>query len=436
MSRTGRRAIRLPAAVALVAALAAGSCASEGNDTSTLLTSKVTRAAADPAAIAPLSAGLDRFGGELYLTVATQADNTGRNVALSPSSIGAALLMTRAGARTTTLAELDRALHLEGVSPSADAGQNAIDQALASRNTTVKGPNGEQLTVRLSTANSAWAQRGYPIDATYLDTLAKWYGAGLFTVDYSADAAGARDSINAWVSEQTAQKIPELIPAGVLDAMTRLVLTNAIYLKASWAQPFDTRATTDASFTKTDGATVTARFMHRTDALRYASGDGWRMVELPYAGDALAMDVIVPDTGRFATVERTLAGGLAPFVGALREAEVRVTLPRFTFRTQVELVDALTALGITQLFDPALADLSGITTAERLYVSDVLHEAYLAVTEEGTEAAAATAVVMKATAAPATIETVTADRPFLFAIRDRATGAVLMLGRVLDPTKS
>lgn len=434
MSRSGRRTIRLPAALVMVAALTAGSCASEGNDTSTWLTSKVTRAAADPAAIAPLSAGLDRFGGELYLRVATNTDNTDRNVALSPSSIGAALLMTRAGARTTTLAELDRVLHLEGV--AADAGQNAIDQALASRNTTVKGINGEQLTVRLSTANSAWAQRGYPIDATYLDALSKWYGAGLFTVDYTADAAGARDSINAWVSERTAQKIPELIPVGVLDAMTRLVLTNAIYLKASWAQPFDTRATTDGPFTKLDGTTVTARFMHRTDPLRYASGDGWRMVELPYAGDALAMDVIVPDTGRFAAVERTLAGGIAPFVTGLADTEVRVTIPRFTFRTQVELSSALQALGITQLFDPTLADLSGITTAERLYVSDVLHEAYLAVTEEGTEAAAATAVVIKASAAPAKTEAVTADRPFLFAIRDRATGAVLMLGRVLDPTKS
>jgi serpin B len=418
-------------AIAALAAVVAASCGSDAG-ASTLLTSKAARSAADPAAVAPVSAGLDRFGGELYAAAASRGDAAGRNVALSPMNIATALLMTRAGAAGATRTELDRAMHLDGV--AADEGANAIEQALATRDTTVVGANGEKRTVRLSTANAVWAQRGYPIESSYLDLLATKYGAGLYTVDFGRSAQ-ARDTINGWVSDRTAKKIPELIPPGVLDAMTRVVLTNAMYLKAAWTEPFDTKATADATFTRADRSTVTAPFMHRTDTLRYAAGDGWRLVELPYAGGQLVMDVIVPDTGRFDTVERSLARGLAPFVASLEDASVRVTMPRFTFRTQLELVDVLTSLGIVQLFDPERADLSGVTTAEKLYVSDVLHEAWLAVSEDGTEAAAATAVVIKASAAPGRTEEVTADRPFLFAIRDRGTGAVLMLGRVLDPTQ-
>lgn len=424
---------RGPRTALLAAALVAAACGGDAAGASEVRSS-AARATADPATIAPLSGALDRFGGELYTTVAAAPDVTGRNVALSPSSVAAALLLTRAGARGDTRAEIDAVMHLGGI--DADGGQNAIEQALAARNTTMKGPNGEKLSVQLSTANASWAQRGYPIDAAYLDTLARSFGAGLHIVDYMRATEAARRTINAWVAQQTAQKITELLPAGVLDASTRLVLTNALYLKASWAEPFETRASADGAFTRADGSTVTARFMNRTDRLGYASGDGWRVVELPYAGGQLAMDVIVPDAGRFAAIERSMASGVGPFVAGVRDAEVRVALPRFTFRTKVKMNDALASLGIVQLFDPDRADLSGITTAERLYVSDVLHEAYLAVTEEGTEAAAATAVVAKASAAPARIEEVLADRPFLFVLRDRPTGAVLMLGRVLDPTQS
>ena len=264
--------------------------------------------------------------------------------------------------------------------------------------------------------------------------LAADYGAGVRVVDYQANAEGARRAINRWVAERTNDKIPELIPTGVLDSATRLVLTNAIYLHAAWAEPFDTKATTDAPFTRLDRSAVTARLMRQTGTFGYAAGDGWQAVEVPYAGFELVMDVVIPDAGRFAAVEAQLTAGIGQFVTPMSSASLLLGLPRFTFRTQAQLVDALKAMGIETLFDPDRADLSAISTAEKLYVSDVLHEAYIAVTESGTEAAAATAVVMKATAAPATPREVLADRPFLFAIRDRDTGAVLMLGRVLDPT--
>ena len=280
-----------------------------------------------------------------------------------------------------------------------------------------------------------WGQRDLPIEAAFLDVLAEYYGAPLHVVDYVADTEGARKAINGWVSDRTAEKIPELIKPRVLDDMTRVVLTNALYLKASWATPFDEKLTVDAPFTRLDGSTVTTRQMRQTEALAYASGADWRAVELPYAGNQLSMLVVVPSAGRFAAVERAFAGGTQAFAAELAPAQVRLALPRFTFRTTADLKDPLRSLGVVDLFDDRVADLSGITTAQALYVSDVIHEVYLAVTEEGTEAAAATAVVAKATAAPAKIEELTVDRPFLFAIRDRATGAVLLQGRVLDPTQ-
>ena len=417
-------------AVTVALTLLGAACASPS--AGDVLASTAGRTAPDANAAALLATPLDRFGGELFNAVGRQGSLANANVAVSPFSIEAALLMTRAGARGDTRAEIDRVLHLTGLDP--DAGFNAVDQALATRSVSVKSPDGKTLKVTLSTANALWGQKGYPIATGFLDVLAADYGAGLRVVDYRADSEAARRAINRWVAGRTNDKIPALIPQGVLDGSTRLVLTNAIYLNAAWAEPFDTKATADGTFTRLDKSTVTARFMPRSGTYGFAAGDGWQLVELPYAGDKLAMDVIIPDTGRFAAVEAQLGKGISPFVAGLTTASLRFALPRFTFRTQAQLVEALQALGVDTLFDPGRADLSAMSSEERLYVSDVLHEAYVAVTEKGTEAAATTAVVIKATAAPAPARELLADRPFLFAIRDRETGAVLMLGRVLDPT--
>jgi serpin B len=219
--------------------------------------------------------------------------------------------------------------------------------------------------------------------------------------------------------------------------MTRLVLTNAVYLDASWAVPFDPKATADGAFSLLDGSEVTVPFMHLEESLPFAVGDGWQAVELPYLGGELAMLVVLPDAGRFDEVEATVGGGLFDTAAAgLTPTTVRLALPKFEYRTQETVSSLLQRLGMTTAFDPQSADFSGMTTEERLFIGEVIHEAFIAVDEAGTEAAAATAVVMRATAAPVDAVELDVDRPFLYSLYDRATGAILFMGRVLDPAAS
>jgi serpin B len=218
----------------------------------------------------------------------------------------------------------------------------------------------------------------------------------------------------------------------VLTRATRLALVNAVYLKAPWQTPFAVDSTKQGTFRRADGSSVQVPFMAATESLRFASGDGWRAVEIPYVGGSLAMTVVVPDD--IAAFERALAAdSFATIVDALAPAQVALALPRFGIETRTELAPILASLGMPSAFDDR-ADFSGITTAERLLISNVVHQANIDVDEKGTEAAAATAVVMRATAMPAEPVVLRADRPFLFAIRDVPTGAILFLGRVGDPS--
>ena len=205
----------------------------------------------------------------------------------------------------------------------------------------------------VKTANSLWAQRDLVFDALFLDTLAANYGAGVRLVDFKKAAEAARETINEWVAEQTEEKITDLIPAGVLDALTRLVLVNAVYLDATWASPFDKDATADGPFTTLSGSVVTAPLMSQSAGFAYGKGDGWQAVELPYARDELAMLVILPDEGRFAEIEGRLNSGLAETAAAALTtgSEVQLTIPTFEFRTQAGLADALKALGMEKAFD-------------------------------------------------------------------------------------
>jgi serpin B len=412
--------LRFAAAVLALVLASCGGSPSSG----ALATSRLDRRSV---AFEPAKAGaFERFSDELYGAVASTTDG---NVAMSPYSALAALMMVRAGARGTTRSQLDQALRI-GDAADADALFNAVDAQLASRNGTIKTPAGGSARVRLSTANSVWAQSGYPFETPFLDRLALDYGAGVHVVDYRRDPASARRSINAWVAKQTEDKIPELIPKGVLDALTRLVLTNAIYLNAPWRYPFDPAHTRDDTFNLFDGSRVTTPFMHASESFSYATGAGWQALRIPYVDPRLALEIVLPDDGRFDQIEAQVsAGHLA--TGAFHERSVALSLPRFSVRSQINLVDALRSLGIVDLFD-GTADLSGITSAEALFVSDVLHEAYLAIDERGTEAAAATAVVIKATAAPDIVE-FTVDRPFLFRLIDVPTATVLFLGRIANP---
>lgn len=419
----------------LVVASAAMSAACGGDNGpavagATLLKSEAPRSAADPAAGAGAAGSLVGFSGDLYAIFARQEGN----IVFSPYSAMVALAMARAGASGETLDQMSAVLHAAAAG-DLDAGLNAIDQALAKRPGEYQWAD-KRVRLELSTANQLFGQRDFPFHDAFLDALAAQYGAGIRLVDYQQATEAARRAINDWVAEQTRGRIPELIAEGVLDDATRLVLTNAIYLNAPWMHRFDRERTADGDFTRLDGSTVRAAMMRLSEQLRYAAGAGYQAVELPYVDGSLRMLVVVPDAGRFAEIEGRVGEALlAEATNSLEVARVNLSFPRFEFRTQAGLKEALTELGMPVAFDEVKADFSGMSPlGGDMFIQDVVHEAFIAVDEDGTEAAAATAVIAGVTSAPQLLVDLDVDRPFLFAIQDRETGAILFLGRVVDPT--
>lgn len=413
------RLVLLVAVVGLIASACGPAAAAE-------VRSNAPRAAADAAASKKASAALDAFALDLYRRVAEKPGN----VVLSPYSVAVALAMTRAGAAGVTASQMDAVLRT-AIAGDLDAGYNGLEQALAKRPGKYKVGD-QSLDLELATANRLWGQNGFSFEQAFLDRLASSYGAGMQIVDYEKATEAARRTINEWVASRTKDRIKDLIPDGVLDARTRLVLTNAIYLKASWMVRFDDAVS--APFTRLDGSRVDAQLMHESETLRYVSADGYQLAAIPYAG-GLSMLVVLPDPGRFAAVESALDGAkLRAAIDSLKPRAVNLSLPKFTFRSEARLKDVLTAMGMPVAFSDA-ADFSGMTKQDSLAIAEVLHQAFIAVDEKGTEAAAATAVVMRLTAAPQAPVDLRVDRPFLFAIQDEETGALLFLGRVTDPTK-
>jgi serpin B len=417
--------------------------------------SDAPRASAPPSAAKKAAAAINAFGLDLYQRIL--ADGTldpSQGAVISPTSIVLALAMARAGARGETAAQMDSVMRSAGADTLAPA-MNALDRALASRSGRfdVYGQEGSGGDVLVKIANAPFAQEGMPLEQAYLDILASRYGAGVRLVDYRTDPDGARKVVNAWVKKQTAGRIPDLLGKPDVTTLTRLVLVNAMYLKAPWLNPFEATATKPGRFTRADGSRVSVPMMGEARCqgiglcdLPYAAGAGWRAVELPYVGDALAMTLIVPDN--LAAFERGLTSQtLTRMVGALRTEppgttnvvyNVHVTMPRFGIESRADLADALIAMGMPLAFDVETADFSGISPIAfetGLYIKKVIHQANIDVDEKGTEAAAATAVVMATGGGPGTREIVfKVDRPFLFLVRDVPTGAILFMGRVVDPS--
>ena len=427
---------RLP--IVLVLAILVTACSGAGPvaspsaraDAIGLAVSNVARAPVSDADAANAATAINAFGIELYRAMAADADN----LVMSPTSIALALGMARAGARGDTAAEMDAVLR-EVASDEHAAWLNALDQALAERSGTFTDGTNEDADVALNIANANFAQAGFPLEQAYLDALASRFGAGLQLVDFAADPEAARLLINDWVADETEQRILELLPPDVLNELTRLALVNAIYLKAQWHMPFDDDATEDAPFTTADGTTVTVPTMAMDTHIAYADGAGWRAVELPYVGGGLAITIIVPDD--IEAFEGTLDGDqLATITSSLEQQYVVLTLPRFSVDTQASLRDLLKAMGMPTPFDPDRADFTGLSPlGDELFISAVVHQANIDVDEYGTEAAAATAVIIEQESGPPSDPlTLNVDRPFLFALRDTQTGAVLFLGRVTDPT--
>lgn len=370
----------------------------------------------------------NEFAFDLYQTIKEQ----GGNLIYSPYSISLALAMTYAGARHETETQMAQALHFlpqDQLHPAF----NALDLQLTERG---KAQSEEQQPLQLNIANAVWAEQTYPFLQSFLDTIALNYGAGIRLTDFINGSEAVRQEINKWVSDQTEDKIKDLIPEGVLDSGTRMALVNAIYFKADWLVPFNADSTFDAPFHLLDGSQISVPTMNQGVFLPYAQGDGWQAVELAYQGETAAMDIIVPDQGRFEEVESSLdEQTVSTILEDLQPTSIQLALPRFKFEGQFGLAEPLAALGMIDAFDPNRADFSGMSEQNDLSISAVLHKAFVAVDEKGTEAAAATAVIVGVTSAPLYDVTLNIDRPFIFLIRDIPTGQILFVGRVLNPTE-
>ena len=280
-------------------------------------------------------------------------------------------------------------------------------------------------------------QRGFEFLDEFLDTLAENYGAGMQLVDF-ANPENARGLINDWVAGHTEDRIQDLIPEGAISTLTRLVLTNAIYFNASWSHPFEEDQTTDGIFIRLDDAKVAAPLMHQSVRTSYSEDDGYQAVSLPYIGHQLSMIVVLPETDRFQAFENDFdVAKWTAIIDGFRDTRVTLTMPRFEFESAIGLSQILQQLGMESAFVPPAAssgaDFSGMNGIRDLYIKDVLHKAFVSVDEEGTEAAASTAVLMEITSMPGTA-TMIVDRPFLLLIRDRNSGTILFVGRVMDPS--
>jgi serpin B len=388
---------------------------------------KVPQTMSDDAALMTAAresaAAANAFGADLYQRLAQD----GANTVFSPVSVASALWMAWCGARGQTAAELARALHLDGSADAAGGGLPLLS-ALA-------GDTAAAGSVTFRAANTVWVQSGLPVRPEFTARLSE-VAARFAAADFARAPETARNEINRVIAEQTAGKITGLLPPGGIERQTRLVLANAVYLKAAWLQPFPAAQTRDAPFYPDgqDHADMTVPMMRGTAARGYVRGDGYQAVLLPYTGGSLAMAVMLPD-GPLAALRPALgARSLGAVLTGTSRHQVTLSLPRFRVEAAFDLIPALRQLGVHEAFSDE-ADFSGITEARPLRISTVAHKAYVDVDEHGTEAAAATAVGIRARAAfrPPPPVTMVVDRPFLFAVVHTATGLPMFVGQVSRP---
>jgi serpin B len=357
------------------------------------------------------------------------------NLVYSPYSISLAFALAYGGARGETAIQMADVLHYTLVGDQFHPAFNELDLDLARRPTQAEGVD-EKERFQLSIANSLWGQDGWTFLPEYLDLLATSYGAGMRLVDFKNAPESARRQINEWVSDQTGNRIQDIIPSGSIDATTRLVLANAIYFKATWEYEFDPNETADRPFSLLNGETINVAMMkidHQKN-LAYAAGDGWQAVALPYQGGLNEMVIIVPEEGDFETFEANLTPArYAEILAGMKPQEVILSMPKFTFESELGLKTVLAGMGMQAAYNPLTADFSGIDGQRDLVINDAIHKAFIAVNEKGTEAAAATVVFMGIGALMPSGITLTIDRPFFYVIRDIPTTTILFMGRVVDP---
>jgi serpin B len=350
------------------------------------------------------------------------------NLFLSPYSISTALAMTYAGARGQTQQEMETVLHFS-------LGQERLHRPCSELQRQINSIKNEG-HLDLSVANSLWCQEGYPFLESYLDLTERHYGAGLHFVHFAEQTEAARRAINAWVEDETEEKIKNLIKQGVLDHSTALVLCNAVYFRGDWARQFDVERTREADFYLSSDRTVKVPMMTQTSELKFKRFEGFSALELPYEGGDLSMIVLLPDAvdGLMELEDNLTEANVSKWIKELDQSEpstIHLEIPRFKTTGEFELAEILAKMGMPSAF--GAADFSGMTSRGDLHISNVIHKAFIDVSEQGTEAAAATAVVKKR----GTVErppAFQANHPFVLLIREAQSGSILFMGRIADPT--
>lgn len=425
--------VKIPPIVFLLIVLGLTSCQTGANRVPGVavaqsIKSRLTTANATADEAARLVSDNRAFAVDLYRQLKTAR----ANLFFSPYSISSALGMTYAGARDATAEQMAKAMRFTLPAERLHAAFNALDLELARRGQGAKGKDDKGFRLRI--VNALWGQKDYTFLPAFLDVLAENYGAGIRLLDFANAPDDSRAAINRWVSDQTEGRIKDLLAKGEIDGMTRLVLTNAIYLNAAWDSPFDKNVTQEGTFNLSDGTRVTVPMMRQTTNLAYLQAEGFQAIELPYDQRELAMLILLPAPGQFDAFENSLgAEGVDTTVKRLANKRIALTMPRFQFDGKFKLADTLQSLGMRDAFAPGAANFAGMDGTRNLFIKNVVHQAFVAVDEAGTEAAAATGVEMGLTALGDQPIVVSIDRPFLFLIRDLASGAILFIGRVHNP---
>lgn len=384
--------------------------------------------------------GNNEFALDLY----GKLQSTEGNLFFSPYSVYTALAMVYAGARGQTETQMAQVMHFPFI-PAKHEMTSSVLVSDRKRFASLYGKiikdindRGQKGGYELNTANALWGQQSYQFLREYIDLIETEYGGKLTEVDFVNAVETARATINQWVEEKTNQKIKELIKPGVLGAMTRLVLTNAIYFKGNWASQFDKDRTRQAPFTLLNGDKIDVPMMNKTEEFPHMATENFQTLELPYVDNELSMIIFLPnEPDGLGDFEKSLTiENLTLWLNQLEKHKVIVSVPKFKMTSQFGLASVLKSMGMTDVFTSS-ADLSGINGKRNLFISAVIHKAYVDVNEEGTEAAAATAVAVRLlSAAPDRMPVFRADHPFLFLIRDNNSGCILFIGRVMNPNAS
>ena len=391
---------------------------------------RVTSPYMNEAELATLVDGNSAFALDLYHAVLEKEDVD--NFFYSPYSISLALAMTYAGARGETAQQMADTLHFVLPDDKLHPAFNKLDMELASRGEGAAGKDSEEF--RLNIVNAIWGCKDYPFLTEFLDTLAENYGAGLRTLDFYNETERSRQIINKWVSEQTEERIKDLLAKGDIVQDTVLVLTNAIYFNGAWLHPFEENLTQEEAFHLLDDTTVMVPMMRQTESFGYTEGENYQAVELPYDGGELSMVILLPREGEFESFEAELdAQQVANIVDDLSHASVALTMSKFNYESKVYLRKILSEMGMPVAFTTR-ANFSGIAGPQsNPWIDNVIHQSFVDVDEAGTEAAAATVVVVVESAMPGEPVEVMIDRPFIFLIRDIPTDSIIFIGRVLNP---